>query len=79
MSPRYPGGPRPPLRLPNQVKATLTTAVIKQNRRNEQCLGDIDDDAHAFLCSPLQGLGGVPGSQAMLTSGMDPTRQQGTH
>uniref|UniRef100_A0A7N6BZM9 Uncharacterized protein n=1 Tax=Anabas testudineus TaxID=64144 RepID=A0A7N6BZM9_ANATE len=41
MSPRYPGGPRPPLRLPNQ------------------------------------GLGGVPGSQAMLTSGMDPTRQQG--
>ncbi|XP_061762316.1 single-stranded DNA-binding protein 2 isoform X2 [Nerophis ophidion] len=41
MSPRYPGGPRPPLRLPNQ------------------------------------GLGGVPGSQAMLPSGMDPTRQQG--
>uniref|UniRef100_A0A672FUI4 Si:ch211-130m23.3 n=1 Tax=Salarias fasciatus TaxID=181472 RepID=A0A672FUI4_SALFA len=43
MSPRYPGGPRPPLRLPNQ------------------------------------GLGGVPGSQPMLPSGMDPTRQQGTH
>uniref|UniRef100_A0A7N8YM04 Single stranded DNA binding protein 2a n=1 Tax=Mastacembelus armatus TaxID=205130 RepID=A0A7N8YM04_9TELE len=41
MSPRYPGGPRPPLRLPNQ------------------------------------GLGGVPGSQPMLPSGMDPTRQQG--
>uniref|UniRef100_A0A674PQ37 Single stranded DNA binding protein 2a n=1 Tax=Takifugu rubripes TaxID=31033 RepID=A0A674PQ37_TAKRU len=41
MSPRYPGGPRPPLRLPNQ------------------------------------GLGGVPGSQPMLPSGIDPTRQQG--
>uniref|UniRef100_A0A673CDP9 Single-stranded DNA-binding protein 2 n=1 Tax=Sphaeramia orbicularis TaxID=375764 RepID=A0A673CDP9_9TELE len=41
MSPRYPGGPRPPLRLPSQ------------------------------------GLGGVPGSQPMLPSGMDPTRQQG--
>ncbi|XP_044053674.1 single-stranded DNA-binding protein 2 isoform X1 [Siniperca chuatsi] len=41
MSPRYPGGPRPPLRLPNQ------------------------------------GLGGVPGGQPMLPSGMDPTRQQG--
>ncbi|TNM89472.1 hypothetical protein fugu_003706 [Takifugu bimaculatus] len=40
MSPRYPGGPRPPLRLPNQ------------------------------------GLGGVPGSQPMLPSGIDPTRQQ---
>uniref|UniRef100_A0A4W6G953 Single stranded DNA binding protein 2a n=1 Tax=Lates calcarifer TaxID=8187 RepID=A0A4W6G953_LATCA len=26
MSPRYPGGPRPPLRLPNQVRATLTPA-----------------------------------------------------
>uniref|UniRef100_A0A3Q2GQX3 Single stranded DNA binding protein 2a n=1 Tax=Cyprinodon variegatus TaxID=28743 RepID=A0A3Q2GQX3_CYPVA len=24
MSPRYPGGPRPPLRLPNQVRAALT-------------------------------------------------------
>uniref|UniRef100_A0A674PLX0 Single stranded DNA binding protein 2a n=1 Tax=Takifugu rubripes TaxID=31033 RepID=A0A674PLX0_TAKRU len=24
MSPRYPGGPRPPLRLPNQVRSTLT-------------------------------------------------------
>ncbi|MED6268988.1 Single-stranded DNA-binding protein 2 [Characodon lateralis] len=43
MSPRYPGGPRPPLRLPNQ------------------------------------GLGGVPGSQPMLPTGMDPTRQQGNH
>uniref|UniRef100_A0A3B5MFC6 Single stranded DNA binding protein 2a n=1 Tax=Xiphophorus couchianus TaxID=32473 RepID=A0A3B5MFC6_9TELE len=41
MSPRYPGGPRPPLRLPNQ------------------------------------GIGGVPGSQPMLPTGMDPTRQQG--
>ncbi|XP_062469871.1 single-stranded DNA-binding protein 2 isoform X6 [Pezoporus occidentalis] len=41
MSPRYPGGPRPPLRIPNQA------------------------------------LGGVPGSQPLLTSGMDPTRQQG--
>uniref|UniRef100_A0A3B4WQC9 Single stranded DNA binding protein 2a n=1 Tax=Seriola lalandi dorsalis TaxID=1841481 RepID=A0A3B4WQC9_SERLL len=26
MSPRYPGGPRPPLRLPNQVRAMLTPA-----------------------------------------------------
>lgn len=41
MSPRYPGGPRPPLRIPNQA------------------------------------LGGVPGSQPLLPSGMDPTRQQG--
>ncbi|XP_041914564.1 single-stranded DNA-binding protein 2 isoform X3 [Alosa pseudoharengus] len=41
MSPRYPGGPRPPLRIPNQA------------------------------------LGGVPGNQALLPSGMDPTRQQG--
>uniref|UniRef100_A0A6I8R5W9 Single-stranded DNA binding protein 2 n=1 Tax=Xenopus tropicalis TaxID=8364 RepID=A0A6I8R5W9_XENTR len=41
MSPRYPGGPRPPLRIPNQ------------------------------------GLGGVPGSQTLLPSGMDPSRQQG--
>ncbi|XP_023556745.1 single-stranded DNA-binding protein 2 [Octodon degus] len=41
MSPRYPGGPRPPLRIPNQA------------------------------------LGGVPGSQPLLASGMDPTRQQG--
>ncbi|XP_023606042.1 single-stranded DNA-binding protein 2 isoform X8 [Myotis lucifugus] len=40
MSPRYPGGPRPPLRIPNQA------------------------------------LGGVPGSQPLLPSGMDPTRQQ---
>lgn len=29
------------------------------------------------LLSSLQGLGGVPGSQPMLPSGMDPTRQQG--
>uniref|UniRef100_A0A2K5ZW70 Uncharacterized protein n=1 Tax=Mandrillus leucophaeus TaxID=9568 RepID=A0A2K5ZW70_MANLE len=41
MPPRYPGGPRPPLRIPNQA------------------------------------LGGVPGSQPLLPSGMDPTRQQG--
>ena len=41
MSPQYPGGPRPPLRIPNQA------------------------------------LGGVPGSQPLLPSGMDPTRQQG--
>ncbi|XP_050770203.1 single-stranded DNA-binding protein 2-like isoform X16 [Gymnogyps californianus] len=41
MSSRYPGGPRPPLRIPNQA------------------------------------LGGVPGSQPLLPSGMDPTRQQG--
>ncbi|XP_048358926.1 single-stranded DNA-binding protein 2 isoform X4 [Sphaerodactylus townsendi] len=41
MSPRYPGGPRPPLRIPNQA------------------------------------LAGVPGSQPLLPSGMDPTRQQG--
>ncbi|XP_068280432.1 single-stranded DNA-binding protein 2-like isoform X13 [Nyctibius grandis] len=41
ISPRYPGGPRPPLRIPNQA------------------------------------LGGVPGSQPLLPSGMDPTRQQG--
>ncbi|MBN3317599.1 SSBP2 protein, partial [Atractosteus spatula] len=41
MSPRYPGGPRPPLRIPNQA------------------------------------LGGVPGNQPLLPSGMDPTRQQG--
>ncbi|XP_040434678.1 single-stranded DNA-binding protein 2-like isoform X2 [Falco naumanni] len=41
MSPRYPGGPRPPLRIPNQA------------------------------------LGVVPGSQPLLPSGMDPTRQQG--
>ncbi|KAM3939415.1 single-stranded DNA-binding protein 2 isoform 3-T3 [Leptodactylus fuscus] len=41
MSPRYPGGPRPPLRIPNQA------------------------------------LGGVPGSQTLLPSGMDPSRQQG--
>ncbi|XP_069483666.1 single-stranded DNA-binding protein 2 isoform X6 [Ambystoma mexicanum] len=41
MSPRYPGGPRPPLRIPNQA------------------------------------LGGVPGGQTLLPSGMDPTRQQG--
>ncbi|KAM6111451.1 single-stranded DNA-binding protein 2-like isoform 14-T14 [Phoenicopterus ruber ruber] len=41
MSPRYPGGPRPPLRIPNQA------------------------------------LGGVPGSQPLLPSGMDPSRQQG--
>ncbi|XP_007531676.2 LOW QUALITY PROTEIN: single-stranded DNA-binding protein 2-like [Erinaceus europaeus] len=40
MSPRYPGGPRPPLRIPNQAL-------------------------------------GVPGSQPLLPSGMDPTRQQG--
>lgn len=33
----------------------------------------------APLSLPLQGLGGVPGSQAMLPSGMDPTRQQGKH
>uniref|UniRef100_A0A7N8XX27 Single stranded DNA binding protein 2a n=1 Tax=Mastacembelus armatus TaxID=205130 RepID=A0A7N8XX27_9TELE len=31
MSPRYPGGPRPPLRLPNQVGAALTPAGRKQN------------------------------------------------
>lgn len=31
------------------------------------------------LLSSLQGLGGVPGSQPMLPSGMDPTRQQGLH
>uniref|UniRef100_A0A4W3I722 Single stranded DNA binding protein 2 n=1 Tax=Callorhinchus milii TaxID=7868 RepID=A0A4W3I722_CALMI len=41
MSPRYPGGPRPPLRIPNQP------------------------------------LGGVPGTQPLLPSGIDPTRQQG--
>ncbi|KAJ0067459.1 hypothetical protein NL108_007934, partial [Boleophthalmus pectinirostris] len=41
MSPRYTGGPRPPLRLPSQT------------------------------------LGGVPGGQPMLPSGMDPTRQPG--
>ncbi|XP_078420678.1 single-stranded DNA-binding protein 2 isoform X8 [Cetorhinus maximus] len=41
MSPRYPGGPRPPLRIPNQS------------------------------------LGGVPGTQPLLPSGIDPTRQQG--
>ncbi|XP_051054523.1 single-stranded DNA-binding protein 2-like [Phodopus roborovskii] len=41
MSPWYPGGPRPPLRIPNQA------------------------------------LGGIPGSQPLLPSGMDPTRQQG--
>ncbi|XP_034784164.1 single-stranded DNA-binding protein 2 isoform X1 [Acipenser ruthenus] len=41
MSPRYPGGPRPPLRIPNQA------------------------------------LGGVPGNQPLLPSGMDPTRLQG--
>ncbi|KAM6293925.1 single-stranded DNA-binding protein 2-like [Aegotheles albertisi] len=41
MSPRYSGGPRPPLRIPNQA------------------------------------LVGVPGSQPLLPSGMDPTRQQG--
>uniref|UniRef100_A0A8C5LMT0 Single stranded DNA binding protein 2 n=1 Tax=Leptobrachium leishanense TaxID=445787 RepID=A0A8C5LMT0_9ANUR len=41
MSPRYPGGARPHLRIPNQ------------------------------------GLGGVPGSQTLLPSGMDPSRQQG--
>uniref|UniRef100_A0A3B4AJL8 Uncharacterized protein n=1 Tax=Periophthalmus magnuspinnatus TaxID=409849 RepID=A0A3B4AJL8_9GOBI len=41
MSPRYAGGPRPPLRLPSQA------------------------------------LGGVPGGQPMLPSGMDPTRQPG--
>uniref|UniRef100_A0AAY4BNZ8 LisH domain-containing protein n=1 Tax=Denticeps clupeoides TaxID=299321 RepID=A0AAY4BNZ8_9TELE len=41
MSPRYAGGPRPPLRIPNQA------------------------------------LGGVPGNQPLLPSGMDPTRQQG--
>ena len=41
MSPQYPGGPRPPLRIPNQA------------------------------------LGGVPGSQPLVPSGMDPTRQQG--
>ncbi|XP_026130097.1 single-stranded DNA-binding protein 2-like isoform X1 [Carassius auratus] len=41
MSPRYPGGPRPPLRIPNQA------------------------------------LGGVPGNQPLLPSGMDPSRQQG--
>ncbi|XP_043920180.1 single-stranded DNA-binding protein 2 isoform X4 [Protopterus annectens] len=41
MSPRYPGGPRPSLRIPNQ------------------------------------GLGAVAGSQTLLSSGMDPTRQQG--
>ncbi|KAB0385047.1 hypothetical protein FD755_000003 [Muntiacus reevesi] len=40
MSPRYPGGPRLPLRIPNQA------------------------------------LGGVPGSQPLVPSGMDPTRQQ---
>uniref|UniRef100_A0A8C3AJ97 Single stranded DNA binding protein 2a n=1 Tax=Cyclopterus lumpus TaxID=8103 RepID=A0A8C3AJ97_CYCLU len=27
MSPRFPGGPRPPLRLPNQVRATLTAGT----------------------------------------------------
>ncbi|XP_052422776.1 single-stranded DNA-binding protein 2 isoform X2 [Carassius gibelio] len=41
MSSRYPGGPRPPLRIPNQA------------------------------------LGGVPGNQPLLPSGMDPSRQQG--
>ncbi|KAA0704419.1 Single-stranded DNA-binding protein 2 [Triplophysa tibetana] len=41
MSSRYPGGPRPPLRIPNQA------------------------------------LGGVPGNQPLLPSGMDPLRQQG--
>ena len=41
MSPQYPGGPRPLLRIPNQA------------------------------------LGGVPGSQPLVPSGMDPTRQQG--
>uniref|UniRef100_A0A672R041 Single-stranded DNA-binding protein 2-like n=1 Tax=Sinocyclocheilus grahami TaxID=75366 RepID=A0A672R041_SINGR len=40
MSSRYPGGPRPPLRIPNQA------------------------------------LGGVPGNQPLLPSGMDPSRQQ---
>lgn len=43
MSPGYPGGPRPLLRIPNKA------------------------------------LGGVPGSQPLLPSGMDPTRQQGDY
>lgn len=40
---------------------------------------DMDTDADAASCASPQGLGGVPGSQPMLPSGMDPTRQQGLH
>lgn len=74
MSPRYPGGPRPPLRMPNQVRRSLPGAPSPKKR------GAAPPPQHPDVLLPpfLQPPVGVPGSQPLLPNAMDPAaRSQG--
>lgn len=77
MSPRYPGGPRPSLRMPNQVLITYSFYADYDN--SVICvatsLASILISFHALVLS--QPPGGIPGSQPLLPNSLDPTRPQG--
>uniref|UniRef100_A0A8U7NIC0 Single stranded DNA binding protein 4 n=1 Tax=Corvus moneduloides TaxID=1196302 RepID=A0A8U7NIC0_CORMO len=77
MSPRYPGGPRPPLRMPNQVRRSLPGPPLPKER------GAAPPPPPGSTLTPYcppspQPPVGVPGSQPLLPNAMDPAaRSQG--
>uniref|UniRef100_A0A671P7J2 Single-stranded DNA-binding protein 3-like n=1 Tax=Sinocyclocheilus anshuiensis TaxID=1608454 RepID=A0A671P7J2_9TELE len=72
MSPRYPGGPRPSLRMPNQVLTHPQPLISAVCYCCFLCLALISCSLSWFQ-PPV----GVPGPQPLLPNSLDPTRPQG--
>lgn len=78
MSPRYPGGPRPSLRMPNQVLNTLDQFYVAFKSLESPCCDQYASFYNEFPCLlSFQPPGGIPGSQPLLPNSLDPTRPQG--
>ncbi|XP_011937947.1 PREDICTED: single-stranded DNA-binding protein 3 isoform X4 [Cercocebus atys] len=74
MSPRYAGGPRPPIRMGNQM---AFGQPILEFRRWQQMEPRRIWDCRVSAILEKMPPGGVPGTQPLLPNSMDPTRQQG--
>lgn len=75
MSPRYPGGPRPSLRMPNQVINTWFDLTPQRS----STVTYFEFSPFVLFCFFVysQPPGGIPGSQPLLPNSLDPTRPQG--
>lgn len=84
MSPRYPGGPRPSLRMPNQVlgnewEMSKSSSMLISTTHRLFVLPRMCQYINQFPCLVFpQPPGGIPGSQPLLPNSLDPTRPQGT-